>query len=93
MIYIADGPSDVPVFSVVGGEGGKILAVHSGNYYEGVQQLQDDGRVNHTANADYTEDSDADRWLFRSLRKIADGICDRRERQIQSIVNPANHVT
>lgn len=93
MIYIADGPSDVPVFSIVGGQGGKTLAVHSGNNYEGVQQLQDDGRVNHTAAADYTENSDADRWLFRSLRIIADGICDRRERQIQSIVNPAKHVT
>ncbi|MDX1884970.1 HAD family hydrolase, partial [Mycolicibacterium sp. 120270] len=74
MIYIADGPSDVPVFSVVGRHGGKTLAVHSDNNYEGVQQLQDDGRVNHTARADYMEDSEADRWLFRSLRQIADAI-------------------
>jgi hypothetical protein len=91
MIYIADGPSDVPVFSVVGGSGGKTLAVHSGNNYEGVQQLQDDGRVNHTASADYSENSDADLWLFRSLRIIADAICQRREQLIDSIVNPAGH--
>lgn len=91
MIYIADGPSDVPVFSVVGGQGGKTLAVHSGNNYDGVQQLQDDGRVNHTASADYSENSEADRWLFRSLRKIADAICLRREQLIDSIVNPAGH--
>lgn len=91
MIYIADGPSDVPVFSVVNGKGGKTLAVHSGNNYEGVQQLQDDGRVNHTASADYSEGSDAELWLFHSLRKIADGICNRREQLIDSIVNPAGH--
>jgi hypothetical protein len=91
MIYIVDGPSDVPVFSVVGGQGGKTLAVHSGNNFDGVQQLQDDGRVNHTASADYTKDSDADLWLFRSLRIIADAICARREQLIDSIVNPAGH--
>lgn len=91
MIYIADGPSDVPVFSVVGGQGGKTLAVHSGNNYDGVLQLQDDGRVNHTASADYTEGSDADRWLFRSLRIIADAICHDREQRIDNIVNPAGH--
>jgi hypothetical protein len=92
MIYIADGPSDVPVFSVVQGKGGKTLAVHSGNNYVGVQQLQDDGRVNHTARADYTENSDADLWLFHSLRQVADAICTQRERRIDSIVNPAGHV-
>jgi hypothetical protein len=92
MIYIADGPSDVPVFSVVGGQGGKTLAVHSDENYDGVMQLQDDGRVNHTASADYTENSEADKWLFRSLRTIADAICHNRERQIEHIVNPAGHV-
>lgn len=92
MIYIADGPSDVPVFSVVGGQGGKTLAVHSDANYEGVMQLQDDGRVNHTASADYTPSSEADRWLFRSLRTIADAICTSRERHFGSIVNPAGHI-
>jgi hypothetical protein len=92
MIYIADGPSDVPVFSVINSKGGKTLAVHSGNNYDGVQQLQDDGRVNHTASADYTENRDADLWLFHSLRKIADAICTQREQRIDSIVNPAGHV-
>jgi hypothetical protein len=92
MIYIADGPSDVPVFSVVGQKQGKTLAVHSGDNYDGVMQLQDDGRVNHTASADYTENSEADRWLFRSLKIIADAICHDREQQIEHIVNPAGHV-
>lgn len=91
MIYIADGPSDVPVFSVVGGQGGKTLAVHSGNNYDGVLQLQDEGRVNHTAAADYTENSEADRWLFRSLRIIADAISHDREQRIENLVNPAGH--
>lgn len=91
MIYIADGPSDVPVFSVVGGKGGKTLAVHSGNNYDGVLQLQDEGRVNSVARADYQEGSDADLWLFRSLRIIADAICHDREQRIDTFVNPADH--
>lgn len=96
MIYVADGPSDVPVFSVVNLHGGKTLGVYTrgtGTNYEGVRRLEDDGRVNSIAEADYTEGSPADLWLMSSLRAIADGICDRRDRSLQEIVPPASHVT
>ncbi|MCV7287489.1 haloacid dehalogenase-like hydrolase [Mycolicibacterium wolinskyi] len=93
MIYIADGPSDVPVFSVVGQNGGKTLAVYGDNNYDGVQQLQDEGRVNSTAPADYTVGSAADRWLFRWIERIADRICNDRDQRKGNFTNPAGHVT
>lgn len=93
MIYIADGPSDVPVFSVVGQNGGKTLAVYGDKNYDGVQQLQDEGRVNNTAPADYSPGSAADRWLFRWIGKIADSICDDRDQRIGNFTNPAGHIT
>jgi hypothetical protein len=93
MIYIADGPSDVPVFSVVGQNGGKTLAVYGDNNYDGVQKLQDEGRVNNTVPADYTPNSGADKWLFRWIGIIADKICDDRDRRVGDFANPAGHVT
>jgi hypothetical protein len=96
MIYVADGPSDVPVFSVVGGAGGGTLGVYTRgekSNYAGVKKLQDDGRVNSIAEANYEPDSAADLWLMSSLDDIATRICDRRDRSIQSISGPAGHVT
>jgi hypothetical protein len=92
MIYIADGPSDVPVFSVVGGNGGRTLGVwtNSGNY-DGVKDLEEDGRVHSIAKADYREGEAADMWLTSSLRKIASNICDVRERRLANISGPAGH--
>jgi len=95
MIYIADGPSDVPVFSVVNQGGGMTLGVFTAgerSNFEGVRQLQDEGRIQSMAPADYTDGSQADMWLMSSLQRIADGICGRRERNISLITNPAGHV-
>jgi hypothetical protein len=95
MIYVADGPSDVPVFSVVGGSGGRTLGVYTlgkTSNYKGVKKLEDDGRVNSIAEANYEPGSAADLWLTESLEDIATRICDRRDRSIQSISGPAGHV-
>ncbi|MGW4528974.1 HAD family hydrolase [Amycolatopsis sp. NPDC004378] len=95
MIYIADGPSDVPCFSVVGKHGGMTLGVYttqgSTSNYDGVRQLEDDGRVNSIAEANYEAGSPADLWLQSSLRKIANGICERRDQAFASIIGPAGH--
>lgn len=95
MVYIADGPSDIPVFSVVRKHGGQTLAVHtdSPKSYDDVQTLQETGRVQHTASADYTEGSEADRWLMRVLDKIARRIADQREQNIANIIAPPGHIT
>jgi hypothetical protein len=95
MIYIADGPSDVPCFSVVSKHGGMTLGVYTNqdgtSNYDGVRQLEDDGRVNSIAEADYREGSPADLWLQSSLRRIANGICERRDQAFASIISPAGH--
>jgi hypothetical protein len=95
MVYIADGPSDIPVFSVVRKSGGQTLAVHleSEKSYDDVLTLQETGRVNHTAPADYREGREAYRWLMRALVKIADKISEQREQSIANIVAPPGHIT
>lgn len=93
MIYIADGPSDVPVFSVVGGAGGRTLGVWTDPAnFDNVKRLEDDGRVNSIAKADFSEGEAADMWLSQSLRDIANRICDTRDRRIASITAPGGHV-
>jgi hypothetical protein len=93
MIYIADGPSDVPVFSVVGGAGGRTLGVWTdAKNYQNVKALEDDGRVNSIAEADFSEGKAADMWLSASLRSIATRICDTRDRRFASIGAPGGHV-
>lgn len=82
MIYIADGPSDVPSFSLVNSKGGRTLGVYAPGdaNYESAASLQEQGRVNSIAPADYTEDSAADKWLSRAITKMADRIVADRER-------------
>lgn len=92
MIYIADGPSDVPVFSVVGSNGGRTLGVYTSSAnYEGVKKLQDDGRVHSIAKADYRKDEPADMWLTSSLNAIATQISEAREGKLAAITAPAGH--
>lgn len=81
IIYIADGPSDVPSFSLVNSKGGKTLGVYAPGdaNYESAAQLEEQGRVNSIAEADYTPDSAADRWLRRSIQHMADRIVRDRE--------------
>lgn len=95
MIYVADGPSDVPSFSVVNQGGGKTFGVYvpgSPEHYDGVASLQDQGRVNSIAEAVYTEGSAADRWLLRALRQIADEVCEARERTMSQYSGAPGHV-
>ncbi|AZZ42957.1 haloacid dehalogenase-like hydrolase [Acidipropionibacterium jensenii] len=95
MIYIADGPSDIPSFSVVNGKGGKTLGVHApgrenfGNAYS----LQEQGRVNSIALADYTKDSAADMWLSHAVGEIANEIVSSREKALGSYGSVPNHIT
>lgn len=96
MIYIADGPSDVPVFSVVQQYGGGSLGVYQGgraSNYEGVKQLEDDARVDSIAPANFREGEPAYLWLTTTVRQIASRICDERDRYFSSVKGPAGHIT
>ena len=82
MICIADGPSDVPMFSVVKRSGGKTFAVYDpGNtqHFDQVSRLVEQERVIASFPADYSEDNAAWLWLHRAARQIADEIVKRRE--------------
>jgi hypothetical protein len=96
MIYIADGPSDVPVFSVLNKNGGRTYAVYdpaSDASYRQAKSLNDQGRVNAFGSADYRLASETGRWLTTSVREIADEIASRRESQLAKTVGkPPNHL-
>ena len=93
MIYIADGPSDVPSFSLINSKGGRTLGVYAPGpaNYESAAQLQEQGRVNSIAAAEYTEDSPADMWLCRTIRQMADRIVRDREHVFASYGGAPGH--
>jgi len=91
MVYIADGPSDVPAFSVLRQAGGTAYAVYpadkstprssqeSRQSLEQVERLRRDGRVDHFGPADYRPESPTADWLTMRVRQIAlDIITERR---------------
>lgn len=77
MIYIADGPSDVPVFSVLNQYGGRTFAVYNPEREEQfvqVNDLQRQRRINSYAPATYEKGTQAYLWLVHSVREIANEI-------------------
>ena len=92
MIYIADGPSDVPVFSVVNKHNGRTLGVYnpdSEKKYKDVFHLSNNNRINNMEKADYRLDEPAARWLETTVREIADSIVKKREQKREQSVSPA----
>lgn len=96
MIYVADGPSDVPVFSVVRKHGGKTYAVYEPKNEKEFEQndaLRSAGRVDHFGRADYREKSDTYMWLTTHVRQICDRIVDECERTLNYRVGrPPQHI-
>ncbi len=89
MIYIADGPSDIPSFSVVKRHGGKAYAVYNGEsdgQFNQVADMHAAGRVNDYGEADYREGTKTHRWLTRQVRLIADSIINQRTQTTSSKV-------
>lgn len=96
MIYIADGPSDVPAFSVVKEKGGSTFAVYpaqQNKYFKQVEQLRKDGRIDMFAEADYRDNTTASMWICNKIIEFADRIKDReRAKQYIDSVSP-KHIT
>lgn len=75
MIYIADGPSDVPAFSVVKGKGGATFAIYpKGNNqaFKQVEQLREYGRIDMFAEADYSDGTTASMWICNKIQEMAE---------------------
>ena len=96
MIYIADGPSDVPSFSVVKKGGGKTYAVYNPAVkaeFEQNDRLRQTGRIDHYGPADYTENSATANWLHLQIEKICDRIVTDREAAVASrVARPPRHL-
>ena len=96
MIYVADGPSDVPVFSIVNRFGGRTFAVYrpgSKEEFSQVNNLQKQGRVQSFGEANYTEGSQTAMWLTNAINEIAELIVKNRERAMgDKIGKPPRHL-
>lgn len=95
MIYIADGPSDVPCFSIVNERGGKTFGVYTTepkSNFRGVRELQEQGRIQGMAEADFRSGGAASLWLMDSLDQIGEEIVDSRHKAFSDIPQPPGHV-
>lgn len=82
MIYIADGPSDIPVFSLVNQNGGRTFGVYSmGSKEEFAQinELQKQGRVHSFGEANYEPNTQTYMWIMNAVDEIATSIVKNRE--------------
>lgn len=96
MIYVADGPSDVPVFSVIRKGGGKTFAVYdpaSQAEFEQNDQLLQDGRVHGYGPADYTGTSQTTRWLRLQISQICDRLVSETQQAVaRRVKRPPRHI-
>jgi haloacid dehalogenase-like hydrolase len=82
MIYIADGPSDVPVYSILQQYGGKTYCVFKPGdqaHFERAQLLRKQGRVDETGEANYEDGSPVTMWICSEIAHTAQRMLERRE--------------
>ena len=96
MVYIADGPSDIPVFSLINRFGGRTFAVYqpgSKEEFAQVNNLQKQKRVHSFGEANYTEGSQTSMWIKNAITEISDQIVKNRERALgDKIGKPPKHL-
>ena len=87
MIYIADGPSDVPAFSILNSHGGSTFAIYPHGDLKAFNQtenLRKAGRVETFGEADYRTNSHTWMWLTSRVEQIANKITERLEANIKN---------
>ena len=99
MIYVGDGPTDVPCFTVVRQHGGQAIAVYNAqdparSSFKKCYQLSTHAdRVRHIAPADYRAGSHLRCLLEQMVHEVADGMVQRRARAIEAgTVRAPRHV-
>lgn len=87
MIYIADGPSDIPAFSVVKQNGGLTFAIYPKGDYRAMQQVDQmraSGRVDMYGEADYSPETTAYMWITDKIRQIGKKILTDEKAKIRA---------
>lgn len=77
MMYVADGPSDIPAFSLINKNGGATFAIYPKGNSEAlkqVEQMREEGRINMYAEANYTEETTAYMWICNKITEFAERI-------------------
>jgi len=96
MIYIADGPSDIPVFSIIKRFHGKAYAVYKPGdekEFNQVNSLLNNQRIDCFGEADYKENTQTYLWLINSVKEIADRIIhERKDSLSEKVGDPPAHI-
>jgi hypothetical protein len=96
MIYIADGPSDVPSFSLIRKNGGKAFAVYvAANEAEFAQNdaLLQAGRVHGYGPCDYSPTSFTPKWIRHALAGMVDRLVQERSHALATrVTRPPRHL-
>lgn len=90
MIYIADGPSDIPAFSVVNKNGGATFAVYPKgdlDAFQQVEQMRRDGRIDMYAEADYSEGTTAYMWIENKITQFAEKMRNAEKEKLTSSIS------
>ena len=97
MIYIADGPSDIPAFSLDHQNGGFTFAIYpkgDSKAMKQVEQMRADGRVDMYAEANYEKDTTAYMWITNKIIEIANRIRkEEKEKILASTSETPQHLT
>lgn len=86
MVYVADGPSDIPAFSVVNNNGGATFAVYPKGDMRAmrqVEQMRKDERINMFAEADYSQDTTVSMWLENKIQEFAENIKAQEKQKLE----------
>lgn len=95
MIYIADGPSDVPAFSVVKGRGGATFAIYpkgDEKAFAQVEKLREDSRIDMFAEADYSKGTTAYMWICNKVKEFAENIKQKEKNKWRGDYSTPSHL-
>lgn len=86
MVYVADGPSDIPAFSVVKKNGGSTFAVFPKGDKKAIKQVErmrKDGRIDMMAEANFLDNGTASMWLCDNIEECANKIMEKERAEIR----------
>ena len=71
MIYIGDGYTDVPCMKLTKENGGVSIAVYTDKSCDTAKKLLNDGRINYMIKSDYSDGSEMDKIVKKTIQRMA----------------------